>query len=380
MRLVAMHRLAPGARVARDVWRGVPGNIPLLAAGTLVTPEYRDALVRGGINAIYVDDELGAGISVPEALSMTTRRAVTTVLAGALTTSASAVDGRSALPTTALADLGRAVTLIVDDVLEAPDDTLLVLSDLASADAYTLQHSIDVAALGVVLGERLFRERGTVDHRGRPVLGRDRLRTRLGRLGLGLLLHDLGKLAVSSEILSKPGELTEEETALVRLHPLLGLEMLPVHQVSPLARAVVRSHHERWDGSGYPDGRAGEDIHEFARIASVADVYDAVTSERPYHPAAPASVGVRAVMGGAGTAFEPDVVSVFRRTVAPLPPGTEVELRDGRRGVVVEVTPDHPDRPLVRLAVSHDGEPIEHLVVGPVDPSDLMPEPGSCAA
>jgi HD-GYP domain-containing protein (c-di-GMP phosphodiesterase class II) len=380
MRLVATRRLTPGVCLARDVWRGVPGQVALLTAGTLVTPEYQHALLRGGINAVYVDDQLGAGISVPEALSETTRRAATTVLSDALTMSRSAVDGRSALSTAALAEMGRAVTLIVDDVLDAPDDTLLVLSDLGSADAYTLQHSIDVAALGVVLGERVFRQRGCLDYRGRPILGRDRLRARLGRLGLGLLLHDVGKLAIPSEILNKPEQLTDEETALVRGHPLVGLEMLPVARVSPLARTVVRSHHERWDGSGYPDGKAAEDIHEFARIASVADVYDAVTSERPYHPAAPPAAGVRAIVGGAGTAFDPEVVSVFRRTVAPLPPGTEVELRDGRRGIVTEVTPERPGHPLVRLAFDRDGDAIEQLVIGPVDPIDLVPEAAARAA
>ena len=376
MRIVATRRLTPGARLARDVWRGVPGEVPLLTAGTPVTHEYREALLRDGINAVWVDDDLGAGIRVPEALDHTTRRAVTTVLAGALTESRSAVEGRSALPATALAEMGRAAALIVDDVLEAPDDTLLTLSDLASADAYTLQHSIDVAALGVVLGQRLFRERGCVDYRNRPIVGRDPVRARLGRLGLGLLLHDVGKLAVPSEILHKPERLTGEEIALLRGHPLLGLNLLPINRVSPLARTVVRSHHERWDGSGYPDGKAGEDIHEFARIASVADVYDAVTSERPYHPAAPPAVGVRTILGGAGTAFDPEVVSVFRRTVAPLPPGTEVELRDGGRGVVTEVDPGKPDHPLVRLAFDREGNPTEPLVVGPVDPSDLVPDAG----
>ena len=183
IRLVATHRLTPGARLARDVWRGLPGQIPLLAAGSRVTPEYRDALVRGGIHAVYVDDELGAGMSVPEVLSETTRRTVTTVVAGALATGGFAVDERSALPGSALVDLGRAVTLIVDDVLHAPDDTLLLLSDLASADAYTVQHLDRRGGARGLARERLFRQR--VDDRGRPIVGRDRLRARLGRLGLG---------------------------------------------------------------------------------------------------------------------------------------------------------------------------------------------------
>jgi HD-GYP domain-containing protein (c-di-GMP phosphodiesterase class II) len=118
-------------------------------------------------------------------------------------------------------------------------------------------------------------------------------------------------------------------------------------------RAVVREHHERWDGKGYSEGLAGIGIHQLARIAAVADVYDAVTSERPYRPAQAPAVGVDVIVTGSGTQFDPEVVDVFRRLVFPYPVGSELRLADGSTGVVAAVDVDEPERPLVRFA---DGE------------------------
>jgi HD-GYP domain-containing protein (c-di-GMP phosphodiesterase class II) len=121
----------------------------------------------------------------------------------------------------------------------------------------------------------------------------------------------------------------------------------------------VLRHHERWDGTGYPEGKAGSDIHEMARIAAVADVFDAVTSERVFAPAKPAHVGVQAVLAGAGTQFDPTITDVFSGRVAPFPPGVEVELTDGRRAVVVSVSELALDRPVVRI------------ISGPEAPADI---------
>jgi putative two-component system response regulator len=115
---------------------------------------------------------------------------------------------------------------------------------------------------------------------------------------MGLLLHDIGKLAVPTEALNKPGALNPEEWELMKSHPRVGVELLGPHTICPLVRAGVLRHHERWDGSGYPYGIAGENIHQMARIAAVADVYDAVTSARAYAEAKPAHEGARLILEG----------------------------------------------------------------------------------
>ena len=171
---------------------------------------------------------------------------------------------------------------------------------------------------------------------------------------MGLLLHDVGKLAVPKEIIDKPGRLTPEEQAVMQTHPEIGAQLLAADEYSPLVRAVVREHHERWDGLGYPQGLSGRHISQLARIASVADVYDAVTSERPYKPGQPAA---RRREGHQPTPrARPSTPTSSRSSSAsshPYPMGSELRLHDGTAGVVARVDPAHPRCPWVRFP---DGE------------------------
>jgi HD-GYP domain-containing protein (c-di-GMP phosphodiesterase class II) len=147
----------------------------------------------------------------------------------------------------------------------------------------------------------------------------------------------------------------------MKTHPVAGLELLRSDLISPLVKVVVRSHHERWGGGGYPDNKVEDETHELARIAAVADVYDAVTSERVYAPARPAHAGVRIIREGRGTAFDAEIVDVFSKVVAPFPPGDSIDLSDGRGGVVVRVPEANLDRPVVR--VMGDGDPYELALI-----------------
>ncbi len=345
MRLAATSRVHDGAVLGRDVQTGRADGVPLLRAGVVLTTRYRDALLRAGVNAIYVEDGASEGIA-PEPLVTDATRAVATKAVGGAFKSVQETfyNGRPLAPETVGA-LGDTVERILREIA-ASGEVALALEDLSSADAYTFQHSIDVTALGLLLGQRLLRERGWVDFRGKRRY--DDVHSRLTQLGLGLLLHDIGKLIVPLEVLNKPGRLTAAEMALVRQHPRAGFEMLG-EQVSALSKAVVLRHHERWDGTGYPDGRAGTEIHQFARIASVADVYDAVTSQRSYAERRPAHVAVRIIRDGAWSQFDPEVVDVFCRIVAPFPPGTEITLTDGRAAIVVSVPGHKLDRPVIRM-------------------------------
>ena len=356
MRLVATSRLVDGVKLGKDVRSGVPGQAPLLCAGTEVRPEYREALERHGVRAVYIDDDLSAGIEVPEAVTRRTQEEAEERLSKAFDAGATALAGGAALPTSTVSDLRKVVTMIAADLANS-GEAVLALTDLRSDDEYTLQHSIDVTVLGLLIGRRVFNLYGWVNYRG----GRsfDRIDERLATLGLGLLLHDVGKLIVPSTVLNKNGPLDAGEWDLIRQHPMAGIELLPGDAISPLAKSVVRSHHERWDGDGYPDGRAGAKISQFARIASVADVYDAITSERPYRDARPPHAGYDAIVEGAGTAFDPEVVAAFKKVVAPYPIGTEITLADGRRGIIAKVPSSAPDEPLVRVTHAADGAELD---------------------
>jgi putative two-component system response regulator len=133
----------------------------------------------------------------------------------------------------------------------------------------------------------------------------------LRELGTGLFLQDIGKLALPPSLVHKPGPLAPDEWELMMQHPQRGLQFLRDDTISAQGKSVVRSHHERWDGSGYPNGLVGEEISLFPRIAAVADVFGAVTSERFYAHALPRQEAIDLIRAGSGSAFDPAVVEAF---------------------------------------------------------------------
>jgi HD-GYP domain-containing protein (c-di-GMP phosphodiesterase class II) len=344
MRLTPLSR-AVGQTLARDLPPTGPGRIPLLRRGTAITPRFAGSLEQHGIHAVWVEDGLSDGILPDELLPEPVRARTAAKVADALDAARDAIAASQGMEHDLLAELKDVVALIAANITESPDAALF-LGDLAGADQYTHRHSVNVTALGLLLARALWRTEGWVDFKGRRRW--DRIDERLAKLGMGLLLHDIGKMVVPAEVLNKPGRLDADEWALMQTHPDAGVALLDSATISPLVRGVVRDHHERFDGSGYPRGLPGERLGEFARIAAVADVYDAITSQRPYAPAEPPHVGVGVIADGEGTAFDPAVVRVFRRLVMPYPVGTEVALPDGGIGVVADVDPERPYAPLVR--------------------------------
>jgi HD-GYP domain-containing protein (c-di-GMP phosphodiesterase class II) len=253
-------------------------------------------------------------------------------------------------------DLSDVVDAILQEI-EEHDGKAVVLADLCGPSAYGTQHSIDMTALGLLVGRRLITEHGWLDYKGERQ--DDRIEERLFRLGMGLLLADIGKLAIPESILNKPGKLTEEEWEIVKTHPKAGVKLVrDTGAWCPLVQGCVLRHHERWNGTGYPEGKVGTEVHEMARIAAVADVFDAITSERPFAAAKPAHMAVQTILAGAGTQFDPVICEVFASRVAPFPTGVEVELTDGRRAIVVSVPELELDRPVLRV-ISGPGAPFD---------------------
>jgi HD-GYP domain-containing protein (c-di-GMP phosphodiesterase class II) len=357
MRLIACSQIAEGVELARDVIVGPPGTAPLLRAGVKLSARYRTALPKAGVGSVWIEDELGEGIVVADPLRPETRARVHRATGDALVAAGRALKEGAGMPSGVLLSLTGVAEGMVADLLSCPD-AAVALDDLSAFDSYTHRHSVQVTVLGLLIARRIWERDGWTDFRGK--VRRDRIEDRLRKLGLGLLVHDIGKLAVPPEVLNKPGRLTDEELLVMRRHPEDGVELLRPADISPLAISIVRDHHERLDGLGYPAGIDGAKLHEFPRIAAVADVYDAVTSERVYKEAAPPHVGVRVIVEGAGTQFCPDVVRHFRTVVFPYPVGHEITLPDGRVGVVAGVDGDNPDRPLVRVA---DGGSVSEIAV-----------------
>jgi HD-GYP domain-containing protein (c-di-GMP phosphodiesterase class II) len=175
-----------------------------------------------------------------------------------------------------------------------------LLLRLAEKDPSTAGHTRRVATLAVAIGERLGLAEG-----------------RLRQLALGGLLHDMGKLAVPNEILNKPGRLTDQEFAQIRRHPGAGRELLAeLGGFSPLVLDLVQSHHERLDGTGYPDRVPAGDLDLAVRILTVADVYDALTADRVYRDAWPAERALELLDAETGQAFDPTCVAALRTVLA----------------------------------------------------------------
>jgi HD-GYP domain-containing protein (c-di-GMP phosphodiesterase class II) len=155
------------------------------------------------------------------------------------------------------------VSLILND-----NDTLRYLVNITSHDYYTYTHSVEVGILSVALAKSLFRD--SKDHD-------------IYALGAGFFLHDVGKVNIGEDIINKPGRLTDDEMNEMRRHPALGYKLLhETNQLTEESKIIVLQHHERHDGTGYPRGLRGNEIHIYGRICAIADVYDALTTDRPY--------------------------------------------------------------------------------------------------
>jgi len=216
----------------------------------------------------------------------------------------------------------RAVISVVEDIaasIEHNRRALLKVLRLKAKDEYTYLHSVAVCALMVNLARQLELDEQTT-----------------AELGTAGLMHDIGKVMIPTAVLNKPGRLTDEEFALAKTHSLEGYRLLSeVEGIPAMALDVVRHHHEKMDGTGYPHGLRGEEISLAARMGAICDVYDAVTSERPYKDAWSPMEAITRMREWSGH-FDPQLLFSFMLSIGMFPVGTVVELRQDRLGVVVE--------------------------------------------
>lgn len=229
---------------------------------------------------------------------------------------------------------------LVDDIaasVQRGGDVLIGLARLKTADNYTYMHSVAVCALMTALA----RELGLAPEQVRSA-------------GLAGLLHDIGKMAVPSAILNKPGSLSEAEFSSVRAHPAAGYRMLQeVGEIDPVALDVCLHHHEKLDGSGYPKGLCGEEISLFARMGAICDVYDAITSNRPYKQGWCPADSLRRMAAWRGGHLDAQLFAAFVKCLGIYPLGTLVRLQSERLAVVVGQVPGKPlTSPTVRVFFS----------------------------
>jgi len=241
---------------------------------------------------------------------------------------------------------------MVESIIRNPD-AMGVLAQLKNADEYTALHSLRVCILALTFGRHM-----------------DLTRDELNLLGIGALLHDVGKMKVPTEILNKHGQLTEQEYEIIKGHVPHGIEILSnADGISDLSIQVAARHHERYGGGGYVLGLEGDNIGAFGMMGGIVDCYDAITSDRVYHKGMTSYDALSKMYHWRSTAFHPGLVEQFIQCMGVYPIGSLVELTTGAIGVVVTVNRQRRLKPRVALVLNSDKQPFDAVKV-----VDLMEE------
>lgn len=328
MRLPVSH-LTPGMRLVRPVY-GLKGQM-LLNRGVELSTSYILGLRRHNVLAVTVEgvidiDEREAENILEESIRSQAMASIQNWVQA----------NRWQKNFSAVVD---SVNSIVDEILSGkiPSGGL---AEISSADVYTFAHSVDVCAFSIYMG-----------------LSYGYKKNALITLGIGSILHDLGKTQVLPEILNKPGKLTDEEFEEIKCHPVFGYNMLidnATGQLRDSSLEIVLNHHERGDGSGYPRGIKGNEISDMATICALSDVYSAMTTERVYRKALPANEAYEMIMTYGDRQFKMRLVRLFATCVCPFTVGTLVLLSTGEIAQVTATDRNLPFRPVIVLLKSKE--------------------------
>lgn len=331
MRLLRIESLEIGDKLSRPIYND-NGRV-LIHQGVPLTAKMIDRLKQLEISYIYVEDPDTDDIQHQYPISETVRKnAMTSIKESLGQIQESGILSKSFIFGKTEKKMMEVVRSILTE-LQNNKHVISLLSDVYTYDDYIYTHSLNVTIYSIALATEL-------NYNAKQ----------LEQIGFGAILHDVGKMLVPKEILLKKDKLTDEEFDLIKKHSEAGFEVLRKAANIPLVAAhCAYQHHERLNGSGYPRGIKGDAIHPYAKIIGIADVFDAVTSDRVYRGAMLPHEALEILYAGSGTLFDKDMVEAFRKSVAVYPNGLGVILSDGSKGVIARQNPHLCDRPVVRV-------------------------------
>ncbi len=327
MRFVPSVCLQEGMIIGKDLY-GLDG-ILLLKEGQRITGKNINRIQSLGFQGIYIVDKISEDICIQNVIDDTLRQRAIGAVKHIFNCLENKEEKKAEIN---LLDAKQYIENIIDEIINNKH-LIINMVDLKYFDDYTYYHCVNVAVLSMVVGLALKLNRED-----------------LCKLGLGAMLHDIGKVFVPKEILNKEGSLTDEEMTIVQSHSEKGYDYLREKWEIPIKSYIaVLFHHERYNGTGYPRGKEKGNIQLFSRIIAIADVYDALISDRPYRKAVLPSDAIEYVMGASGLFFDPELVKIFVQKVAPYPLGSCVRLSNGKIGIVVGNYEDACLRPKLKL-------------------------------
>lgn len=334
MRYTPLQIVRDGSILGKAIY-GQSGEL-LLQEGVELTNGYIKKLKQLGLNGIYIKDEVSKGIEVKSVISEALKNNAILDIKNTFSYAGdSSVSNKERLDN--FNKLNDTISLFIDDI-SSNENLVINIIDLKRFDDYTFYHSVNVAILSIVLGLSLKLTRKDIH-----------------KLGIAAIMHDIGKVFIPIEVLNKKGKPDQREWKIIKKHSKEGCSYLRDKYPIPYkCYEGILHHHERFDGSGYPLGLKDYQISLFGRIIAIADVYDALISDRPYRKGFAPNEAIEYILGNSGILLDINLVEQFTRKIQPYPAGTIVKLSNGTTAIVVENYEGRGFRPVVR--VFKDGE------------------------
>lgn len=339
--MVSIHNCDNGMVTAKPIY-SEQGMI-LVAQGTSLTERTLSALKRRNVSLLYIEDKRVGDIQIPDDIPIELRIETTNTISEIYGNFFSDEHKKKRIfEGIDVGKLQQALNNLLTEI-KSMKNVMSLLTNIFTHDNYTFSHSTNVTLYTLAMTVHLgFNEK------------------QINEIGIGSMLHDVGKCEIPKEILNKQGVLENEEFEIMKMHTEYGFEILRKDpSISLLSAHCALQHHEKLDGSGYPRGLKGNEIHPYGKILAVSDVFDALTSNRSYRKAMLPHEAMEALYAGTYTHFDSKYVKAFQNSVATYPVGLTVKLNTGETAVVIEYQMGSPSRPTVRVLKDPKGCAIE---------------------